>query len=99
MQMCELFIKYSDRGKNLMQHRPEQMKRYQVSEQCINVLNIHANYSLMSEEEESKPSNVGQTEVQKWNQMSSLIQLHHSSCILLSASCPVHSVNPESVSV
>lgn len=35
------------------------------------MLNIHANYSLVLEEGQSKPSNVGQAEVQQWNQMSS----------------------------
>lgn len=37
----------------------------------MKVLNIHANYSLVSEEGQSKPSNLGQTEAQQWNQMSS----------------------------
>lgn len=32
---------------------------------------MHANYSLKSEGGQSKPSNLGQTEVQQWNQMSS----------------------------
>lgn len=66
---------------------------------CTTVLNIHANYSLVSEEGQSKPSNLGQTEVQQWNQMSSEIQKSHSSCIPLSGSCPVQYLNLESVSV
>lgn len=66
---------------------------------CMTVLNIHANYSLVSEEGQSKPSNLGQSEVQQWNQMSFYIQQSHSSCIPLSGSCPVQSVNLESVSV
>ncbi len=65
---------------------------------CLKVLHIHVNYSLMSEEGQSKPSNLGQTAVQQWNHMSSYIQESHSSCIPLSASCSVQNVNLESVS-
>lgn len=41
--------------------------------------NIYNHYSLMSEEGQSKPSNLGQTEVQQWNQMSTKhnSSIHH----------------------
>lgn len=37
----------------------------------MKLLNIHADYSLMSKEGQSKPSNLGQAEGKQWNQMSS----------------------------
>lgn len=55
----------------------------------MKVLNIHSNYSLLSEEGQSKPSNLGQTEVQQWNQTSTKYNssIHHAFSCLPVAEC------------